>query len=118
MKYTHYSPNADLIVVKGTDWEIKEKLLEVLHAKASENIGIMVSQEMCRLLDIRFSTNVKLKILGSRKNIEEITANLFDALRWFDRQDVSIIYAESFPEDNIGAALMNRLYKAAGGKVI
>ncbi|MFZ5943936.1 MAG: L-threonylcarbamoyladenylate synthase [Bacillota bacterium] len=117
MKYTHYSPDADLIIVQGNDYEIKEKLSKILLDREPESVGVMISQEIHKLMDKDFPVDVKLKIMGTRQNMEEITSNLFDTLRWFDHQNVSVIYAESFPQDHIGAALMNRLYKAAGGKI-
>ena len=42
----------------------------------------------------------------------------FEVLRDFDETDVDCIYSESFEEASIGPAIMNRLLKAAGHKVI
>jgi len=118
MKYTHYSPDADVVILKGSTAEVVAKILKTA-AKAKESrIGLMVSREIFEAIPTSFSENVVIKILGSQGDLETITANLFDALRWFDRQGVGVIYTESFPETNIGAALMNRLIKAAGGKTL
>ena len=43
---------------------------------------------------------------------------LFRILREFDEEDVQKIYSESFDEKGVGAAVMNRLIKAAGRQVI
>ena len=56
--------------------------------------------------------------LGSKDDLKQITCNLFAALRYFDDSDVEAIYTEDFPTEEIGAALMNRLQKAAGSKKV
>ncbi|HHX49804.1 MAG TPA: threonylcarbamoyl-AMP synthase, partial [Clostridia bacterium] len=59
-----------------------------------------------------------LEVLGSRGNPRQIAACLFDALRNCDRHHLDLVYAESIPEKDIGLAVMNRLLKAAGYRVI
>ena len=44
--------------------------------------------------------------------------NLFAVLRDFDDRQVDCIFSESFSEDQLGQAIMNRLMKAAGHQVI
>ena len=50
----------------------------------------------------------------------DIDGNKFakDLANEFDSEDVDYIYSEAFSEDGIGTAVMNRLGKAAGHKVI
>ncbi|WP_324616511.1 Sua5 family C-terminal domain-containing protein, partial [Paenibacillus bouchesdurhonensis] len=43
---------------------------------------------------------------------------LYAALRRFDERGVTYMLAESCPVDGLGAAVMNRLLKAAGHDVI
>jgi len=43
---------------------------------------------------------------------------LYAALRKFDDLGVEIIYAEGIIDTGIGAAVMNRMAKAAGGRVV
>ena len=45
-------------------------------------------------------------------------ARLFAALREFDARQVDVILAEGYSTDGVGLALMNRLEKAAGHRVI
>jgi L-threonylcarbamoyladenylate synthase len=56
--------------------------------------------------------------LGSIKKPDELASNLFESLRECDKNNVDIIFAEAFDESDIGLALMNRLKKAAGFKII
>ena len=52
--------------------------------------------------------------VGDREKIETVAINLFKTLRKFDFMNVDIVYAEVFDEIGEGAAIMNRLNKAAG----
>ena len=56
--------------------------------------------------------------LGSRAKPEEIGANLFKTLRKFDFLGVDVVYSEVFSEKGEGMAIMNRLNKAAGYRVL
>ena len=56
--------------------------------------------------------------LGNRENLEEIGSNLFKHLRKFDFLGVDVVYSETVPEKGEGLAIMNRLQKAAGYKII
>ena len=49
---------------------------------------------------------------------EEMARHLFAVLREFDRDNVDVIYSESFTKEGIGFALMNRLLKAAGSHTV
>jgi len=55
---------------------------------------------------------------GARSDMMGVASVLYGALRDFDDAAVDIIFAETFSHDELGAAVMNRLLKAAGGKVI
>jgi L-threonylcarbamoyladenylate synthase len=46
-------------------------------------------------------------------SVEQYARNLFQALRDLDRKAVDVIYIESVKEEGIGAAIMDRLRKAA-----
>ena len=52
--------------------------------------------------------------IGTRKDEDTITYNLYDILRRMDSEEVAFIYSESFGEGSRGQAIMNRLLKAAG----
>lgn len=115
MKYRHYAPRADMIIVKGDRKKVEKKisgLVREAHA-VGEKAGVLATDETaaCYQADVVIS-------LGQAWREEEISGRLFDALRKFDETDVSRIYSESFSDSGIGAAIMNRLLKAAGNKLI
>ncbi|TCZ69355.1 hypothetical protein E0485_23800 [Paenibacillus albiflavus] len=55
---------------------------------------------------------------GSLDEPQTIAQGLFAALRQFDQDGVTFILAESCSEQGIGAAIMNRLRKAAGNHIL
>ena len=113
MKYKHYAPEAPVIICQGDENAIAAQLHQAIQM-GEKSVGIMVSQETFNALGL-VPSHVKVQILGSKNRMETIASALFASLRWFDQQGVDIIYTEQFPADHIGTALMNRLYKAAGG---
>ena len=59
-----------------------------------------------------------MSCLGSREQEETIAHHLYEVLRDFDSCNVSAIYSEAFFTPRMGQAIMNRLLKAAGHKII
>ena len=53
-----------------------------------------------------------------REQEETIAHHLYEVLRDFDSCNVSAIYSEAFFTPKMGQAIMNRLLKAAGHKII
>jgi len=115
MKYRHYAPRADLVVVEGTP----DKVVAQITAMASEDIsngrpvGIITTDEMVPCYDIGI-----VKSIGTRLKAESIARNLYKILREFNDTDVEKIYSEAFDDSGVGKAIMNRLLKAAGQQVI
>ncbi|KKI89683.1 tRNA threonylcarbamoyladenosine biosynthesis protein [Bacillus sp. SA1-12] len=111
MKYTHYAPNAPVVVVKGSI----EFLQKVINKQRSEGkkVGVLTTSENVRKLDA--DTIIPC---GSRADLQSVAAQLYDSLRRFDEEDVEIILSESFPQEGVGEAIMNRLLKAAGNNLI
>ena len=114
-KYRHYAPNAEMILYTGD----VEKIIKKINSDAKylmdegKNVGIMATEETKDSYTVG-----KILVSGSREKSETIAHNLFDILRKFDEYNVDIILAEGIGFDNIGMAIMNRMVKAASGKVI
>ena len=111
MKYRHYAPKAQLTMFSGKI----EKVVEHINTETQKNIaqgkrvGIIASEET---KDKYKSGNIL--IIGARHDEDTIAHNLYAILRQFDDVGVDIIYGETFDEDGLGQAIMNRLLKAAG----
>lgn len=115
MKYTHYSPKADVKIIKGDLTKIPYKIIELYNEYKSKNIkvGIIATEQT----KDEYYDNIKI-VIGDRNNPETIASNLFKTLREFDKLEVEVILAEGIDEIGIGKAVMNRMEKAAGHDVI
>ncbi len=115
MKYRHYAPKAPLYIVEGKS----EDVIRYINAEAVKNAaegritGILATEETKKCY-----TGGIVFCVGERANAESIAAGLFDTLRSFDETGVSVIYSESFADNPLGTAIMNRLLKAAGYHII
>lgn len=61
---------------------------------------------------------ILLKVLGKREEPLSMTHNLFRILRDCDEEGVELILSEAYSEEGVGFALMNRMKKAAGQKIM
>jgi L-threonylcarbamoyladenylate synthase len=115
MKYKHYAPQADVILVEGDTRNIVAKIEELADRKAGKGlkVGVMATAETAHLY-----SQANIKIVGSRKNLKTIAKNLFDVLRAFDEDEVDVIIAEGVVTEEIGLAIMNRLRKSAGFNIV
>ncbi len=116
MKYTHYAPKAEVIIVQGTLKAMQNKIEEMAADFADKGVeaGIMATDQTKN----QYPAGYSLISLGDRKNPETIAANLFGSLRRFDELGVKVILAEAVEEEGIGAAVMNRMRKAAGNRIV
>lgn len=115
MRYRHYAPKADLILVEGTMEEVISKINALTREAQAmgKSVGVLATEENkdCYVAD-------HVIVIGQRQDEAEIARHLFDVLRQFDDLQVDLIYSESFVAAGVGQAIMNRLLKAAGHKRI
>lgn len=109
MKYKHYAPKGEMIIVEGEREKVRAELerLKLKEAGKKKTNGEMKRVEILFLEPM---------------NPEEVAHDFFARLRELDRQDVDLILAgaisEKPGEEGIGGAVMNRMLKAAGYQVI
>ncbi|MGL6200115.1 MAG: L-threonylcarbamoyladenylate synthase [Lachnospiraceae bacterium] len=115
MKYRHYAPKAPLTIIEGTPEEEVKAIRQIAYEQKryGKKVGIIATSETAG----KYSVGV-VKSIGARENEKAIARNLYGVLRDFDREDVDYIYSESFSRDGIGWAIMNRLGKAAGYRIV
>ena len=94
-----------------TQQKIKELVKKEL--QLHKKVGILATDQTKNNYDCGIVLS-----LGDRQNLKEIGSNLFKHLRKFDFLGVDVVYSETVPEKGEGLAIMNRLQKAAGYKVI
>lgn len=115
MKYRHYAPKGELIIVEGSP----DNVAAYMNRRAKEDkdcgekTGIIGTREFLA----KYHADV-VKCLGERRDEEGIARSLYSVLRQMDDEQVTKIYSESFAEDGFGQAIMNRLLKAAGHRVV
>lgn len=115
MKYRHYAPSGELTIVMG---ELKTVIGYInkqtgKYQEKGYKVGVIGSHEALK----QYRADV-VKDIGRREDEEAIARNLYRILREFDEEKVEIIFSEGFHSDGMGQAIMNRLLKAAGHKVI
>ena len=126
MKYRHYAPKAELNLVEGNN---KEEVFSFMRQLAKEEMlqghgcGIMVTQEHMESFlelakDLGKEELMVIKSLGHEDDEASVAKQLYKVLREFDEENVDIIFSESFCDSGVGQAVMNRLIRAAGHKVI
>lgn len=115
MKYRHYAPEGSLTIYEG-DINL---VVNAINRKTKENlesgnsVGVIATEET----RARYQYGV-VKTVGTRKDEASIAAGLYGILREFDELHTQFIYSESFADNSLGQAIMNRLLKAAGYHVI
>lgn len=111
MRYRHYAPKAQLIVVEGSTDRVVDKINELASKLQKEGsmAGIICTDETIG----RYGSFIK-KSIGRRTDEEGIARHLYGILRDFDKEEVQVIYSEAFDTPQMGQAIMNRLLKAAG----
>ena len=113
MKYTHYAPVAPVYLIDGS----KEFLHRTISASLSEGkkVGLLATEETISAMN---TTGITAIACGTKTDLSTVATQLYDALRAFNATDVDIIYSEVYPEQGVGVAIMNRLEKAAGHRII
>ena len=154
MKYRHYAPKADMVLVELSD-ETREKLedkegafvkeVEQRIADQAKCLSIrpedyLLALEVAKLAEEAAGKGLKVGVIctdetrseyaeddglfyavrsmGIRAKEETIAHNLYRVLREFDDLGVDYIVSEGFSRTQLGQAIMNRLTKAAGHKIV
>lgn len=115
MKYRHYAPKAEMEIVRGKP----QAVVEYVNKKSNE---LKENSKKCGIIStsehrLEYNCDI-IKNVGNRNDEVAIAHNLYRVLREFDEEDVDYIFSECFEEGLHGMAIMNRLLKAAGYKVI
>ncbi|MBS5080295.1 MAG: L-threonylcarbamoyladenylate synthase [Clostridiales bacterium] len=115
MKYKHYAPKANLIILEGEEQNVISKINELIQQEiqCGGSPGVIASDETAGAY-----TGGMIKSIGTRNDELSIAQNLYGILREFDELEVTQIFSEAFETPKMGQAIMNRLMKAAGHQII
>ena len=100
MKYKHYAPKAEMVVVEGQRDNVKAEIerLKMLNERLGNKVGVILFEE---------------------KAFIEAAHDLFADLRQMDKEDVDLILAGALSDnDGVGFAVMNRMLKSAGYNIV
>jgi L-threonylcarbamoyladenylate synthase len=111
----HYAPYARLILCPGeTPAEIAESILSIARRERKEDrrIGLLVASEIASRIDPE-EPSVILRNLGSLGDLRGVSRRLFTCLRELESEGADLILAHRLPNGGVGAALNDRLTRAA-----
>ena len=99
MKYKHYAPKAEMIIVDGAQDAVIHKINELTAAKRAEGktVAVIATDET----KDRYDAQVILS-MGKRADEDAIAQHLYKILRECDELDVGEIYSECFQTPRIG----------------
>ena len=111
MKYRHYAPKGLLTIIEGETERVIDEINRLVEEqeKQGKRVAIIATEETKN----KYQRGV-IRSIGSRRTEGSIAAGLYDILREMDHLGAEYIYAESFADDALGQAIMNRMLKAAG----
>ena len=108
MKYKHYSPNAKVVILKGSFDKFKNY---VINNKTEKTFALCFDGEDA-LLD------VPSVCFGKESDESSQAKNLFSALRKLDKQGAELVFARCPKTTGISLAVYNRLIRSAGFDII
>ena len=108
MKYKHYSPKANVILLQGTE----EAFLRFVNAHAEETAAVLCYEEDIPDLQLPYL------VLGAAEDYAEQANRLFAVLREADEKGYQTVYAHCPATEGVGLAVYNRMIRAAGFEVI
>ena len=109
MKYRHYAPRAPVTVLTGPG----DRTARYIREKMGDHTGVICFDEYAG----QFPGGT-VETIGASGDAAAQARRVFDALRAFDRTDVTAIFAQCPGDGGLGLAVANRLKKAAGFQVV
>lgn len=113
MMYRHYAPKGELTIVEGNPDRVTDYINQMLNRHTCCRTGVITTKEN----EKKYYCDAVIS-LGSRDDEESIARELYGALRKMDENVIDYIYVESFEGGRLGEAIMNRLNKAAGHRIM
>lgn len=108
MKYKHYAPNANVIILKGS----LEKYSKYVNEHKEDGTFALCFDDEQQYLDVPAIS------YGHITSPKEQAHELFTALRELDKQNAKIVYARCPEMTGVSLAVYNRLIRSAGFKII
>ena len=104
----HYAPRARLVLVEGPLAELGARLEETARSLVGERVGVMLPAEVAAPVGV-----AAVVAWGRWAAPEEMARELYAAMRTLDAKGCTVILCPLPPAEGIGAAMRDRLRKAA-----
>lgn len=108
MKYKHYAPKADVILIDSDT----DGFVGYVNSHSDNGAAALCSSEEAERL------TVPCEILGAGDDMSAYARNVFTALRGADEKGWTTVYARCPGQSGVGLAVYNRLIRAAGFRII
>ncbi|NJP37378.1 L-threonylcarbamoyladenylate synthase [Alkalicoccus luteus] len=110
MKYRHYAPEAPLTLLDGSAAFMREQISA--SRERGERVGVILTK------DLAGESGAEREYVLPDGDPETVARELYHALRTFKQTEVDQIFMQVITGEDLGFAVMNRLVKAAGGRVL
>ena len=119
MLATHYAPNAELILLEGSTEAVRAALIE--RARTLVERGILVGallpdQDLAALAAA--VPEIIGAALGPQDDLGAIARRLYAAMHALEDRGAAVILARTIGGGGLGAAIADRLGRAAGGRIV
>lgn len=115
MKYRHYAPRTPCVLYEGPPEAVAEAVAVRLREERARGrrVGLLATAESAG----RWEADA-VRIAGARSAPETIARSLYRCLRELDEAGVDLIIMEGIEPAGLGAAIMNRMRRAAGHRTV
>lgn len=121
----HYAPRARVTLYQGAPEAVVERVGRDARQLAGQGtrVGILAPEEEAmalapRIAGLASSGRVVVRAYGPRRDPEQAARLLFDTIRALDAQGPDVMLAIGVGAEAIGAAIQDRLRRAAEGRVV
>jgi L-threonylcarbamoyladenylate synthase len=109
----HYAPRARLVLVEAPLAELARRLAEAAAPYATERLGLMLPAELAAAAPLAGLPSAAVFAWGRWAAPDELARSLYAGLRALDAQGCTVILCPLPPAAGVGAAIRDRLRKAA-----
>ena len=114
-KYRHYAPRTPCILYEGPPIFVQRALATRVREERARGrrVGVLATADAAPSYDAD-----EVCIVGKRSSPTDVAHNLYHCLRRLDEAGVDVILMEGIEPTGIGAAVMNRMRRAAGHRTV
>jgi L-threonylcarbamoyladenylate synthase len=117
----HYSPRATLTLYEGEARGALESLIRAARAALAEqkSVGVIAAEEDRPAFEpLESRDTLFLRLIGSRDEPAAVASRLYTTMRELDAAGADVILVHGFPDHGLGAAVQDRLRRAAAGRIV